>query len=186
MSEGYILGEHERRIAAMLQPGVIEEIDYKTALARVRVNNWVSAWLPWHSSAAGTVSIWNPPSVGEQCLILAVSGQPELGFILPGFYTKTHPIADSREKVTTISFPDGAKVSHDWENGELTVSGSKTINIESSGVVTIKAQSVKLEVSKLSVSGNIEASGDVKAGSISLKSHVHQAQGSNSPTSPPK
>ena len=57
MSESYAIGEHDRMIAAMLQAGTIEIVDHSAARARVRIGNWVSAYLPWHVPAAGAVRI---------------------------------------------------------------------------------------------------------------------------------
>lgn len=48
MNDAYAIGEHDRMIAAMLQAGTIEIVDHSAARARVRIGNWVSAYLPWH------------------------------------------------------------------------------------------------------------------------------------------
>lgn len=190
--DGYIISEHDRRIAAIIQAGVIHEIDYEKARARVKVGDWISAWSPWHTPAAGKVNIWNPPAVGELCLLLSIGGAPELGFILAGFYTTTHGVADKSDHMLAVQMPDGARFIYDWEQSSLTANGIKKVSLESSSEVTIKAKNVNLETDELKVTGsisvgkNVKASGDVTAGSISLKGHHHIAQGSSSPTSPPK
>jgi len=213
MSEAYVMGEHDRMIAAMLQAGTIEVVDHSNARARVRIGEWVSAYLPWHVPAAGEVRIWRAPSVSEQCLLISPSGMPEAGFILPGFYTTTHGQADNRDHVTVIRMPDGAQMLYDWQAGALLVDGTQTVTvknagtvlIDSGGPVTVKAPSVTLDAPETRVTGNltiggslaqggsgggnatfggqVHAQGDVTAGGISLQDHTHTEQGDGAQTS---
>ena len=172
MSDAYAIGEHDRMIAAMLQAGTIEIVDHSAARARVRIGNWVSAYLPWHVPAAGAVRIWRAPSVGEQCLLISPSGMPEAGFILPGFYTTTHGQADNRDHVTVIRMPDGAQMLYDWQAGALLVEGTQsvtvknatTVLIDSGGPVTVKAPSVTLDAPETTVTGNLTIGGALAQG----------------------
>lgn len=185
-SNGYMISNHERKIAIMIQAGTIHDIDYEKARARVKVGDWISALLPWHAPAAGQVNIWNPPSIGEMCLLLSIGGSPELGFILAGFYTKTHGLVDNSDHAMVVQMPDGARFKYDWEQNSLTANGIKNVTLESSNELTIKAKKVKIETDELNVTGSISVGQDLTAGGISLKDHYHMAQGSNSATSPPK
>lgn len=192
MLAGFVVTELDRRLAAMIQPGTIAAIDYTTARARVRVGDWISAWLPWQSRA-GQVTSWCPPTVGEQCLLLSASGMPELGFILTGFYSETYQPADQQPQTIALRLPDGAQLLYDCQSRTLgvagiqtiTISNAQTITVESSDTVTIKAPQLLLQ-GELRVEGSIQATGDIQADGISLQQHRHQAQGSNAETSPPQ
>lgn len=108
--------ETNRMLAGLLIAGTIEAVDYSAARVRVRSGDWVSAWLPWKSGAAGEVRHWRPPSVGEQAMILSPSGQPEQGMVLPGFYSDQHGQGnDNRQNVTATNWPDGAREEYDHE-----------------------------------------------------------------------
>jgi phage baseplate assembly protein V len=105
----------------MLIAGSIEAVDHKAARVRVKSGDWVSAWLPWSTVAAGRVRHWRPPSIGEQVMILSPSGQPENGMVLPGFYSDKHGQAnDDSGDVTAMDWPDGARqhydhAAHEWK-----------------------------------------------------------------------
>lgn len=115
----YESAEMDRRLSTLVQAGTIQAVDYEAARCRVQVGDWTSAWLPWGSVAAGQVRNWRPPSVGEQALILAPSGLPEGGFVMPGFYTTQHQAAnDNRPNVTAQTWPDGAREHYDHDAHE--------------------------------------------------------------------
>ena len=46
----------------------------------------VTAWLPWLTARAGTVLTWSAPSLGEQVLLLAPTGDLAQAFVLPAVY----------------------------------------------------------------------------------------------------
>jgi len=140
MSAAYVLAEHDRMIASLIQAGTIEAVDLEAAQARVRVDDWVSAWLPWYVPAAGEVRIWRAPSIGEQCLLLSPSGTSEGGFILPGFYTRQFGQADNRANVTVQRMPDGAFVLYDWLAHEYIV------DVPAGGRILLKIGSSSLEL----------------------------------------
>jgi phage baseplate assembly protein V len=69
------------------------------------------------------------------------------------------------------------------------------VNVEAQGNATVKASSVKIDAPNAQATGNLDvtgnitaaavtASGDVKAGAISLLTHKHTAPSSGGPTSP--
>lgn len=64
----FVVAELDRRLAALIQPGTIAAIDYTSAREQIKIGNWISAWLPWQTTA-GQVTSWCPPTVGEQCLL---------------------------------------------------------------------------------------------------------------------
>ncbi|MBB3118631.1 phage baseplate assembly protein V [Pseudoduganella violacea] len=178
----YLIAEMDRRLATLIQAGIVESVDHGAARCRLKVGQWVSAPLPWLSLGGGEVRHWRPPSVGEQALLVSPSGEPAAGFILPGFYSQQHQQAnDQRPKVVAWKMPDGCLIEYDWENGALQVKGSKTVSIEnaetvsvtSGGAVTLKCPSLLVDCPSttfkgaLSVQGNISVDGDVDAsGSI--------------------
>ncbi|UMT46983.1 hypothetical protein AOY90_15755 [Escherichia coli] len=51
----------------------------------------VHDWLQWLTHRAGRSRTWWAPSVGEQVLILAVGGELDTAFVLPGFIPAITP-----------------------------------------------------------------------------------------------
>lgn len=133
------LAEIDRRIATLLQAGCIEAVDHAQARCRVRVGEWVSAWLPWASLGAGQVRHWRPPSVGEQALVMSPSGDPASGFVLPGFYTTQHGDAnDNRPGTVAWRMPDGTLIEYDWDTQHLNVIATGTASISIAGDANVQ------------------------------------------------
>lgn len=62
--------------------------------------------------------MWWAPSVGEQVLLLAIGGELDTAFLLPGI------------------FSDGAVIEYEPESGALFVSGIKTADVNASDSIT--------------------------------------------------
>lgn len=161
----YPITELDRRLAALIQAGTIAEVDHAAARCRIQVGQWVSALLPWHSLGAGEVRHWRAPSLGEQALLIAPSGEPAGGFVLPGFYADQHGQApDERPKVAAWRMPDGCVMEYDWEAGALKVDGCKTVAVTSSGAVTLKCASLLVDAPSVTFTGDIKVDGNAKVG----------------------
>lgn len=173
----YALSELDRRLALLLQPGVIEQVDHGAARCRVRVGPWVSAMLPWLSLGAGEVRHWRPPSVGEQALLLSPSGDPACGFVLPGFYTTQHGRAgDERPQAMAWRMPDGCVLEYDWESGALRAAGMQTAHIEAAGAVTLKCASLKVEADDVAFTGNVAIGGKLAvSGNVNVQGNIDAA-----------
>lgn len=177
----YETAEADRRIATLLQAGTIEAVDHAAARCRVRVGDWVSAWLPWASLGAGQVRNWRPPSTGEQALLFCPSGDPAQGFALPGFYTDQHAGNDNRPNITAQDWPDGAREEYDHE------ASTYVLDVPAAGSITLRCGpcSIVLSASGITLIGDIThkgntaqtgthtASADVLAAGVSLVNHIH-------------
>jgi phage baseplate assembly protein V len=145
------IGDLQRRLANLFRGGKVAEVDLGAGRVKVQFGEAVTAWLPWMTGRAGAVKDWNPPSVGEQVCVCSPMGELESGFILPGsIYYDGNAAPDTRENVQKITLPAGGSY-------EISVGGMN---------LTIAA-------GKLTLNGDIEVTGDVKAGAISLKNHKH-------------
>ncbi len=92
------------------------------------------------------------------------------------------------------------KVSVECKEAEITVTNTakvkaNDVNVEAQGNAVVKASSVKIDAPNAQATGNLDvtgnitaaavtASGDVKAGAISLLTHKHTAPSGGGPTSP--
>jgi phage baseplate assembly protein V len=181
----YPIVELDRRLAALIQAGSIAEVDHAAARCRIRVGQWTSALLPWHSLAAGQVRHWRAPSVGEQALLIAPSGEPAAGFVLPGFYSEPHGQAgERRAKVLSWRMPDGCLIEYDWEAGALQVSGSKkvsvdnaeTVSIVSGGQVTLQCPALVVDCASTTFKGRVSVEGGVSVkGDLGVDGNVDAA-----------
>lgn len=175
-----------RRLDNVIRLGTIAEVDLATATARVNSGGITTDFLPWLTFRAGTSQTWSAPTIGEQCVVLSVSGEFTAGVILFGLYTQNAPSQSEYEHL--FRFSDGAEISYNTASGQLTVKNCKVVIVQASEKIELQTPLVKatqnVEVGgNLSVQGTVTAQGDVLGGGISLQSHHHIEQGDGRPTS---
>lgn len=128
--------ELARALRNMIRTGVIVETDPDTGRCRVQTGGIVTDWLQWLTHRAGRSRTWWSPSVGEQVLILAVGGELDTAFVLPGIFSDDHPAPSASADALHIAFPDGAVIEYEPQTSALTVSGIKTADVTASESIT--------------------------------------------------
>lgn len=157
-----------RLIGDLIREGVV--IARTGALCRVQIGDIETPDIPWLAGRAGSATIWSPPSIGEQVLVLCGEGDLARAIVLPGLFSDAHP-APADDESTRIVFSDGTILQYDPAERHLnaTVPG---------GSITFEANDV-LVIGNLTVMGSVEisetltASEDVVGGGKSLKGHKH-------------
>ncbi|RZA17009.1 MAG: phage baseplate assembly protein V [Proteobacteria bacterium] len=113
--------ELSRRMANMILPGTIKEIDYLNALVRVESGELETKWLPYFQRSAGTTIDWAPPSIGESCLVLSPGGELSGGFVLTGVYSDKFRPSESSDMVASRRYSDGMTISYDSDAKTLSI-----------------------------------------------------------------
>lgn len=168
----YAVAQHDRMIASTVMPCVVVAVDLTTAMVRVQSGDWTSAWVRWHSQAAGKARHWRAPSMGEQGALISPSGEPAMGTFIPGLYGNAGAQPDNRDHVEVWRFDDGGSLVYDWE------ASSYTIDLPA-GNVTVKVGGSVWEVTPASmrlVSGTIDLVGAVAIdGTLSTTGDINSA-----------
>lgn len=111
------LTELSRRIENMIRLGTIAEVDHAGVLVRVKSGRLLTDWLPWFERRAGATTTWEPPTIGEQCMIFSPSGEPAGGIVLVGINSAgIQPPSHSADDHAT-HYPDGTLVRYDHVAG---------------------------------------------------------------------
>ncbi|WP_318356292.1 phage baseplate assembly protein V [Enterobacter sp.] len=191
--------ELARALRNMIRTGIIVETDLETGRCRVQTGGIYTDWLQWLTHRAGRSRTWWAPSIGEQVLILAVGGELDTAFVLPGIFSDDHPAPSASADAWHVTFPDGAVIEYEPKTSALTASGMKTASVTASEsitatvpVVLVKASTritldtpevvctsklitATLEVQKGGkMSGNIEHSGGAfTSNGVQIDSHDH-------------
>jgi len=200
------LNDLARTLRNMIRTGVIVETDLDAGRCRVQTGGNVTDWLQWLTQRAGRSRTWWAPSVGEQVLILAVGGELDTAFVLPGIFSDENPAPSASADALHIAFPDGAIIEYEPATSALTVSGIKTADVTASEsltttvpVVVVKASSritldtpevvctSKLITSSLEVQNGGTMSGNISHSGGALSSngkvfHTHQHPGDSGGT----
>ena len=159
----YAVAEHDRMIAAMLMPCVVVGVDLSAGMVRVQSGEWVSAWVRWHSQAAGKARHWRAPSVGEQGALLSPSGVAGMGTFIPGLYGNAGAQPDNRDHVEVWRFDDGGSLVYDWEASSYTIDlpiGNATVKVGGS-VLEVTQEQVRVVASKIALVGEVVVDGPV-------------------------
>ncbi len=193
------LNDIYRLLLNLLRKGTVLEVDHDAELCRVECGEIQTNWIRWMAFAAGETRDWNPPTPGEQVLVLSPGGDMADAVALRGITTEDIPAPSHSPTTHTRTYPDGARIEYDHDAHSLvaTLPAGGTVLLEAPGSVTVKtanatveadkvlvkASSITLDAAttsctgKLAVSGDVTAGGDVKAGAISLTNHVHPETG---------
>ncbi|WP_447892682.1 phage baseplate assembly protein V [Pseudomonas marginalis] len=162
-------GEHDRMIAAMVMPCVVVGVDLMAPAVRVKSGDWVSAWVRWHSQAAGKARHWRAPSLGEQGILFNPSGQAGMGTFVPGLYGAAGAPPDNRDHVEVWRFDDGGSLVYDWEaksytitlpTGMVSIKVGATEAVVTDSAVTITTTNIKL-IADVAIEGSLSVTKDV-------------------------
>ncbi len=129
------LAEAFRLINNIVRIGQVAEVDVSRARARVQAGDNLTGWQPWVSARTGTSLEWDPPTVGEQVVLLSPAGDLAQAIIVTGLYRQNAPSqsADEHKRV----YPDGASITYDHVKKELVASFPGKVNVNITGNATI-------------------------------------------------
>ncbi len=161
------INELERAVAEMVVRGKISEADPVKQKVRVAYGSaekpMVTAWLPIKPMRSGQAIVWWFPEVGEGVTVIS-PGNLVMGEVYPGSYHADRPAPSDNPSLFLVEFGDGSKVSHDRENGKLTVvnvgdveiTTQQNLTINTTGSATVNAEE---NVSINSTAKNISLNG---------------------------
>ena len=157
--------ELERRMANMISFGKIYELDLESATCKVQVGEIKTASIPWLTQRAlASQSFWWSPKIDEQVMVLSPSGDYTQAIAVPAIYQKEARPKSTDDKSLIITM--GQSQFEMKTDGSINITAPKGTNINTASVIV---------------------TGDVIAGGISLKNHVHGGVRSGpSTTSPPQ
>lgn len=127
--------ELTRRIDNLLRIGTVAEV--KGNLCRVKTGELLTQFRPFFTRRAGTAKTSWRPTVGEQVMLLSLSGDLTNAYILPALYSDENPEPDDNANRERTVYPDGAVIEYDPDTSALKVTGIKTANVQASERVTI-------------------------------------------------
>lgn len=109
------LQEIARAIRNLIRTGIVTDVDHDEGLCRVQTGGMQTTWLNWLTCRAGRSRVWWAPSVGEQVLLLAIGGELDTAFVLPGIFSGDNPAPSASPDALHVAFPDGAVIKYEPE-----------------------------------------------------------------------
>lgn len=127
-----------RLIENLLRLGSIAEVDHgapgeRLPAVRVKSGALLTGWLPWAGGRAGTTRDWNPPTKGEQVMILSPGGDLANGVAIPSLFQLNHQPPSNDPGKIAREFPDGGLIEYDHANQVLRINLPSRLEIRAPG-----------------------------------------------------
>ncbi|CAI0887419.1 phage baseplate assembly protein V [Serratia proteamaculans] len=138
-----------RLLRNLIRIGTVNAVDLERGLCRVDTGGNLTDWLHWMTCRAGRARMWWAPSEGEQVLVLALGGELDTAFVLPGIFSDNFPAPSASADALHITFPDGAVMEYEPASGALSVTGIKTANVQTSESITASTKMLMVKADKI-------------------------------------
>ena len=156
-----------RLLENIVRFGTVEAVQMQPPRVQVKSGNITTAWRPWLNLRAGADREWDPPTIGEQVVLLSPSGNLAQGVVLTGLFSDLIPANGARAGLHRRTYRDGAVIEYDSIAKHLraTLPGTAEVIAEGDIDVTSNANisAVALGDINLNSGGNIQitAAGNV-------------------------
>ena len=160
--DDFEITEAHRRIANLIQIGVIAEADYGRDRYRVRIGDLLTGWLPILSLRGQGNVHYTSFDAGEQVAVLAPSGELAQGVIIGAIHKDSAPAVADRGNVHRALYADGTLIEYNRKTHHFAMALA-------SGSAEITAPN------GITINGDVTVNGDVVASGVSLVDHVHTA-----------
>ncbi|MFZ6709773.1 phage baseplate assembly protein V [Undibacterium sp. TC9W] len=101
----FTLADLSRRLQNLVRFGTIAEVKHgRVPQVRLQIGDIKTGFLPMATARAGKTKTWNPPTVGEQCVLLSPSGEFAGGVVLPGIASNHNPAPDTNPDNTRTEY----------------------------------------------------------------------------------
>lgn len=187
----------QRRLENLIRLGQIKTVTaakpYMTVT--VQIDEITTAPIRYLNLRAGNDKTWDPPSIGEEVLVLSPCGVLEIGIAVGGLNNADNPALSTDLNKNIRMFSDGCLISYDTQShaleailpsggtAVLTATGGVTINADTTinGNLQINGSTAMTGNNTVGGSqmvqgsshstGHFSTDADVTAGPISLKTH---------------
>lgn len=176
---GMNIADLARIIENLIRFGTIAEVKMQPPRVKVSSGNITTTWLPWLNLRAGADREWDPPTIGEQVVLLSPSGNLAQGVALTGLFSDLIPANGDREGLHRRTYRDGAVIEYDSIASRLraTLPEGGITDLTSTGGINIVGPINHVgdytQQGNQAVTGTVTVSEDVTAAGISLIEHVH-------------
>ncbi|MCJ8215458.1 phage baseplate assembly protein V [Aeromonas veronii] len=171
--------ELKRLIDNLIRIGTVTTV--RSGECRVKTGDITTNWRPYTTDRAGANRTRHRLSLGEQVILLSVSGDLRNAYIVGRLNADQFPeplANDDNPDLDRTEYADGAVIEYNPKTGELNATGIKSATISAS--VTVKLITPLVECTKaLKVGTTISAGGKITApsatiGGIEVTTHKHK------------
>ena len=167
-----------RLLENLIRFGVIAAVQMEPPRVQVTTGKLTTAWRPWLALRAGADRDWDPPTVGEQVILLSPSGQLANGIVVTGVFSDHVPANGNRAGLHRRTYADGTVIEYDSVAHHLnaTLADGGTTNLISTGGINLVGDITHkgdyIQTGNQNITGRVDVSEDVVAAKVSLVNHL--------------
>lgn len=148
--------ELARLLQNIIRLGTVSQIQYDNPpRVRVKTGELETNWLVWLELRAGSTRTWNPPTIGEQVILLSPGGDLTGAIVLAGANSDQIAAPSNDPNVHVVEYPDGATYTYDHAAGQLTVAGIKSLIVECQDAVINASNTLLINCPENTVNGKL-------------------------------
>ncbi|QJT25415.1 phage baseplate assembly protein V [Aeromonas media] len=135
--------ELQRLIDNLIRIGTVTAV--RSGECRVKTGDLITNWRPYAAARAGKNRTRHRLSIGEQVLMLSVSGDPRNAYIVGPINCAAFPeplADDDNPDLDRTEYADGAVIEYNPATGELNATGILSARVKASVSVTFDAPKV--------------------------------------------
>lgn len=126
----------ERRVNGGMLSGVVHQVDASLGLVRLNLGDatgdlYLSPWVPY-AQIGGQIRLHNPPSVGQQMMLMAPGGEIRQALALPLGFSDENPSPSDEDDAAVLTF--GSLSIRLTGDGAVVTVGGVSLEITGSGV----------------------------------------------------
>lgn len=122
-----------RRIENIISIGTLSQIDDEQNLARVKIGELETNWLPLPAVIGNNFIASTPAKIGTQAVVLSPSGDLAQGVITNLLFSDAHLSPNTDKNMDIIKFNDGSKIEYNSATGTLDIIASDVLKINVGG-----------------------------------------------------
>lgn len=149
-----------RRIENIISIGTLSQIDDEQNLARVKIGELETNWLPLPAAIGNNFIASTPAKIGTQAVVLSPSGDLAQGIITNLIFSDAQPSPNTDKNIDVIKFKDGSKIAYNSATSTLDIIASDVLKINIGGNASLIVGG--------DINANISGNANVKAAGINL------------------
>jgi len=164
MTNGFEIVELARKLENLIRIGKVARVDVENSSVQIQIGTLLTKPLPWLEHAAGETRTRRVPSIGEQVVVLSMSGELNNGVVLTGLNQQRYPTLSAPATEEQHVFSDGTSITYNTETHEL------KFNVQ--GNITLSASKINIE-GDVEIKGSVHVTGNLLSDGQNSNHHAH-------------
>ncbi|MGB1201260.1 MAG: phage baseplate assembly protein V [Cognaticolwellia aestuarii] len=191
-----LLNEYERRLNGLIIPAKVLSLSEDNKKIKAQHGSCTTPFIKWLSNYSGEIREYRAPSIGEQCLLINLTGGEDTSacVALFGIDSAQYPLPSDKPEEHKTVYPNGTVITHNHQTNkyEMTMPDGAEMVFTAPEKITFNTDKALFSndvdiMNDLHVSGEIKGDKDItdKHNSMNSMRDVYHSHDHNSNVPPP-